>query len=122
MLAVVIGLLALVAGFAGIAFIPRFMLKQGMRRVIVRFQKAGALSPETAKTLPEMRLSNYSDPFGTRFGVRDYRPRAVRLLTQAQIIRYAEEGGVYLSEEDLADSNLRKFARPSQASDSAGSQ
>ncbi len=42
---------------------------------------------------------------------RDYRPYAIRLLGQAEIILGTEEGGLYLSEEKLEGSPVKKFAR-----------
>jgi hypothetical protein len=43
--------------------------------------------------------------------LRDYRPYAVRLLTNTNVIRTTEEGTMYLSEETLEHSPVKRFAR-----------
>jgi hypothetical protein len=108
------GVIAAVLSIAVLAFAmfyaQRFMLRRAVRKVVLQFRKQGAISPATAATLDEFRLLEGS-PFLRMFRLRDYRPYASRLLGQANIIRATEGGRVYLSEEDLAVSSVRKFAR-----------
>lgn len=110
MIPTVVTVLALAVVVAALIFIPRMLLKRAIRTVIARFRKAGATSPETAKTLLDLRLESRG-VFGNFGRVRDYKPMAVRLLGQAEIILGTEEGGTYLSEENLENSSVKKFAR-----------
>jgi hypothetical protein len=44
------------------------------------------------------------------FRMRDYKPYATRLLGQANVIRSTEDGLVYLSEDELEHSPVKRFA------------
>ncbi len=90
--------------------IQRVLLKRAARRVVAMFRAQGATSPKTAASLEELGLGR-STPLSRTFRPRDYRPYAARLLGQAGVIKATEDGRVYLSEEDLAHSFVKKFAR-----------
>jgi len=107
-LAVIILLVVLVGA---VYYIPRFLVGRAVKKVVAIFRKAGATSPQTAKSLDELGLAPKS--YAQRmFRTRDYKPYAARLLGQAEIMRATEEGKVYLSEEALANSpQVKKFAR-----------
>ena len=78
--------------------------------VVARFRAKGALSPEKATSLYELGLEPAD--FMHRIGrTRDYKPQAMRLLSQKNVIRATEDGRVYLSEDELRESPLKKFAR-----------
>ncbi len=91
-------------------YVPRFLMRRAVRSVIALFRRQGATSPDKATTLEELGLVRGS-PFDRMFKVRDYRPYAARLLGQANILRATDEGTVYLSEADLENSPVSKFAR-----------
>jgi hypothetical protein len=81
-----------------------------MRNVILRFRRKGAISPAKATTLYELGLEQRD--FLHRMGrTRDYKPQALRLLSQKNVVRATEDGRVYLSEDELRDSPLKKFAK-----------
>jgi len=94
----------------GLVFLPRFFLRRAVRQVVFLFRERGITSADRAATLEELGLGPKS-MFERMFRMRDYKPYAVRLLGQAQVLRVTEEGRVYLSEETLAGSPLKKFAR-----------
>jgi hypothetical protein len=106
---IVVVILALLALLVVLFFVPRLLTKRAVRKVVARFRKEGATSPETAKTLAEMRLHN-PGALGSMLRFRDYKQYAIRLLGQAQIILGTEEGGVFLSEENLKKSPVNDFA------------
>jgi hypothetical protein len=88
-------------------FIPRFMMMRAISKVISIFLQNSALSDKSAKTIDELGLRPPS--FMQRIGrFRDYKPHAVEMLRRADIIQMTEDGRLYLSEEKLALSKLRK--------------
>jgi hypothetical protein len=107
---ILVSILAIIALFAVLILVPRMMLKRAVRKVVKQFRREGAISPETAKTAAELRLPQ-GGIFAGMGRFRDYRPYAVRLLGQAEIILGTEKGGLYLSEEKLEGSPVKKFAR-----------
>ena len=91
-------------------YVPRLLVKRAVRKVVAQFRERGAISPETATTLAELGL--VQDSFYNRvFRLRNYRPYAVRMLGQAELLRATEEGTVYFSEEAFEHSPVKKFAR-----------
>jgi hypothetical protein len=109
MIPAVVTIVALIVLLAALIIIPRLLLKRAIRKVVARMRKQGATSIDTAKTLDGLGLRN-KGPFGTMFQVRDYRPYAIRLLGQAQILQRTEDGRIFLSEETLAESPVNKYA------------
>lgn len=90
-------------------YVPRYLLRRAIRDVVARFRELGAVSPESAATPQELGLG----PRGvleSTFRMRDYRPYAVRMLAQADIIRPTEDGRIYLSEDELERSPVKRFA------------
>jgi hypothetical protein len=101
-------LLVLGGLIVGATYLSRFLLRKAVRDVVSLFRRQGATSPATAATLEELGLAR--SPFDRIFRLRDYRPTALRLLAQANIIRNAEEGRLYLSEDELKRSRVKEFA------------
>ena len=91
-------------------YVSRFLGLRAVRVVVATFRKQGATDAETAKSLGELGLAP-AGLLGGMFKGRDYRPHALRLLSQAEIIRAAEGGRLYLSERALADSRIKTVAR-----------
>ncbi len=93
----------------GVIYIPRFLLRKATRNVVYLFRRRGATSPTSATTLEQLGLVQRSGL--ERVGrPRDYRPYALRLLAEANVIRATEEGTLYLSEETLQQSPVKGFA------------
>lgn len=91
-------------------YISRFLSLRAVRVVVAAFRKQGATDAESAKSLDELGLAP-AGFLGGMFKGRDYRPHALRLLSQAEIIRAAEGGRFYLSERALEDSRIKTVAR-----------
>ena len=102
--ALLIGLL-----IVGVIYVPRLLLRKATRNVVSLFRRRGATSPASATTLEQLGLVEKRglEKVGR---LRDYRPYALRLLTQANVIRATEEGTLYLSEETLKNSPVKGFA------------
>jgi hypothetical protein len=91
-------------------YVPRFMMRRAVRHVVSMFRKLGATSPTTGTTPEELGLVP-GNPFDRLFRPRDYRPSALLMLKQANIIRTTEEGTLYLSEDELGRSPLKALAK-----------
>lgn len=94
---------------AAAVYLSRYLLKRAVRGVVAVFRAEGATDPERAATLEELGLAR-GGMFDRMFRLRDYRPNALRLLAQANVVRATDAGKVYLSEAQLAGSQVAKFA------------
>jgi hypothetical protein len=100
----------IVAGLAGTMYLRRLLTGRAVRNVVSLFRARGAISPKRAVAAEEIGLVRRKtlDRMG-RF--RDYRPAALDLLGRANVVKLTAEGRLYLSEDELASSRLKKFAR-----------
>ena len=94
-----------IAGIIIVIFVPRFLLKRAITRVIQIFRDHNATSGKNAKTTAELGLNPLS--WSERmFRLRDYKPQALDLLRRADIVQETEGGRLYLSEDKLASSGI----------------
>jgi hypothetical protein len=108
-LTVLVFLLLIVTLILVAFYVPRFMVRRAVRNLVSTFRKLGATSPTTGTTPEELGLA--SGMFDRLFKPRDYRPSALLMLKQANIIRTTEQGTLYLSEEELERSPLKALAK-----------
>ncbi len=104
---VVVIVLLVVVSILGVMLIPQLLIRRAMTSVIRIFRQCGAVGKSSAKTADELGLR----PLGVFDRVmkpRDYKPRALQFLVRANIVRVTEDGKLYLSEENLASSQLQK--------------
>ena len=104
----VIVLLVVLLAFAAF-YISRFLGLRAVRVVVLMFREQGATNAKSAKSLDELGLTP-ARLMGRMFKGRDYRPQALRLLGRAEIIRATEGGKLYLSEQALENSYIKKAA------------
>jgi hypothetical protein len=90
--------------------LSRHLYRKALRDLVSLFRELGATSSVRAAAPDELGLTRGS-PFDRMFRLRDYRPQALRVLGQANIVRATEEGKLYLSEEELERSPVKSFAR-----------
>jgi hypothetical protein len=102
-------LLVMVALLAGAFGISRILMKKALRDMVSLFRKLGAVNAKSAATLETLGLVP-GHVFDRMFRLRDYRPHALRLFLQGDVIRTTEDGRLYLSETELERSTLKKFA------------
>ena len=88
----------------------RYLIRKAVRDVVTLFRRLGATGPESGRTAQEIGLAR-AGMFDGMFKLRDYRPDALLMLGQAKIIKATEDGRFYLSEEDLADSQIKVSCR-----------
>ena len=98
-------ILAIIALF-GLAFlISNWRTKLAISQIMDIFRKANAVGIKNAKTAYELGLE--PKRMYMRLGLRDYKPRALQLLQQADVVKMTGDGKLYLSEETLASSKLK---------------
>ena len=92
-LVVTLILILLLAAF----FLPQLMTSRAIVQVIKIFKKHNAINIKNAKTLQELGLEKKSiwQQMGT---FRDYKPRALQVLVNANIIGMTQEEKFYLNE------------------------
>ncbi len=100
----------LVGALIGASFVSRHLMSTAVRKVITVFRERGAVTPAKALTAQELGLARRGVMEGM-FRMRDYRPNAVQLLARADIVRPTEDGRLYLSEETLAQTRMKDFAK-----------
>ncbi len=105
---IIITILIFVVLLAAIFVIPGWRLKRAMRQVVQIFRRHNATDAKNAKTDDELGLR--PRPFLERmFSLRDYKPYALTVLIRAEVVKQTEDGKLYLSEDKLMDSKLRKY-------------
>ncbi len=100
---VIVVILSIIAWFV----VPNFLTKRAMRKVIKILHSRNVTSAQNAKTPQELGLKPRS-MWENIFMPRDYKPMALKLLIQADIIRETKDGRLYLSKEKLALYDLSK--------------
>ena len=89
-----------VAVFAALFLIPSLMTRRAAFKVIKVFCQADALDAEHARTPDELGL--VPPAFFERLTrPRDYRPHALRLLKDANVVLSTADGKLYLSRREL---------------------
>lgn len=89
--------------------LSRYLLKRAVRQVIRTFRAQGAINPSSAATLDQLGLTPRKF-LENMFKTRDYKPYAVQLLVEADIVRPTPDGRFFLSESELRKSPVRRFA------------
>jgi len=89
-------------------FVPTWMMKRAIPKVIEIFRKSNAIGIQNAKTPDELGLSPKA-MWKRMFGRRDYKPRALDFLVHVKIIQLTDDGRLYLSEPDLANATWLKL-------------
>lgn len=93
---------------AALFFVPGWLLRRAIGQVIRIFRRHNATDAATAMSGGELGLQ--PRPFLRRLmHTRDYKPYALTVMINAGVVQLTEEGKLYLSEEKLANSNLRKL-------------
>ena len=84
-------------------YIPRLMINRAIHSAIHILGRHNAVTIWDAKTIDELGLN--PKPFMEReFKLRDYKPYALQVLRNADIIQTTEDGRLYLDEGKLPTS------------------
>lgn len=106
MTSTVIFILMIGALIAAWLFVPRFMIMRAIPAVIRIFRRRNAVGADNAKAPAELGFRHKSF-VESMFQMRDYKPLALQLLTQANVIKTTADGKLYLSEERLLETRWR---------------
>lgn len=93
---IALGILALLAWF----FVPAWMIKRNIPKVIGIFREKHAIGIQNAKTVEELGLKQKAI-LERMLSRRDWKPKALDLLIQTQIVLITEDGKLYITEESL---------------------
>jgi len=104
---VLLVLVLIVIAFGGGLYIRTFLTRRAIFKVIEIFYEHGALGKSGAKTLQELGLER-PDFFQRMTKPRDYKQNALQILVKEGIISVDEQGRVYMIEEKLDQSLLRR--------------
>ena len=76
-------------------YIMGWKIRQASKRIISDLRRMGALDDESAVELPYIKQSML------RFGLRDYRPKALEYMIQLNLVGFTGEGKYFLIEDNL---------------------
>jgi hypothetical protein len=82
-------------------FLPQFLYRRALKQVVKIFKQHKAFNVDSARTPNDLGLAQRS--FISNMGrLRDYKPRALQLLMDYDVVRKTEDDRVYLVKEKLA--------------------
>jgi len=81
--------------------LPQLLIRRTIPDVIKIFKNHNAIGLKNAKTVEELGLTSQT-LVQRMWKPRDYKPRALQLLLNANIVQMTEDGKLYISEENLA--------------------
>lgn len=81
--------------------LPQLLIGRTIPDVIKIFKNHDAIGLKNAKTVEELGLTSQT-MVQRMWKPRDYKPRALQLLLNANIVQMTEDGKLYISEENLA--------------------
>lgn len=90
----------LILVFISMLVVPGWMVKRNISKVIEIFEITGAIGIENAVTLEELGLVPKTQ-LQRMFRLRDWKPKALDLLVQANVVLMTEDGKLYITEESL---------------------
>jgi hypothetical protein len=80
---------------------------RALRQVVRIFRQHNAIDSKTARTVDELGLRP-PGVFERMMRRRDYKPHALKILVQAEIVKATGDGRLYLSEDKLANIGLER--------------
>ncbi len=100
----------IIASIAAWVFIPNFMAKRAMRKVIVIFRDTNTINAQSAKRADELGIRPQSF-MQTLYMPRDYKPAALKMLIENDIVRETKDGRLYLERARLNEFQISKEIR-----------
>jgi hypothetical protein len=94
-------LLIIILAVLGFIVVPRIRVGRAVKQVVAILERNGALDARSAKTVDELGLR----PPGflqQMLRMRDFKPYALQILMNADVIRETDGGRLYLSRDKLA--------------------
>ena len=102
---IIIGLL--IVGMAAAILLPQWRIRRAVPQVIKIFRKNNATTPQNAQFVDVLGLQKRGILEGM-MRTRDYKPLALDALMKLEIVLMTDDGRIYLAEDILASSPLKR--------------
>jgi hypothetical protein len=98
-------LLIIVLAILGFFVLPQIRIRRAIKQVVAIFERNSALDLRSAKTIDELRLRprTFLEGIGR---IRDFKPYALQILMDAEVICQTDGGRLYLLQDKLAAINI----------------
>ena len=100
-------LLLVILAVLGFWVLPRMRIKRAINQVVAIFEHKNALDVRSAKTIDELGLRPPTF-LQSMIRMRDFKPYALQILMKADVVMETDGGRLYLSQDRLAATNMRK--------------
>jgi hypothetical protein len=98
-------LLIIILAIVGVFVLPRIRIRRAVKQVVAIFERNNALDARSAKTIDELGLR--PPTFLERLmRIRDFKPHALQILMNAEVVRQTDGGRLYLSPDKLVALNI----------------
>lgn len=94
-------LLIILLAIFGFFVLPQIRLRRAIKQVVTTFERNSALDVRSAKTIDELKLKprTFLQGIGR---IRDFKPYALKILMDAEIVCQTDGGRLYLVQDKLS--------------------
>jgi hypothetical protein len=98
-------LLIIILAILGFFVLPQIRIRRAIKQVVAILERNNALDARSAKTMDELRLRprTFLEGIGR---IRDFKPYALQILMNAEVVCQTDGGRLYLLQDKLADINI----------------
>jgi hypothetical protein len=98
-------LLIILLAIFGLFVLPQMRLRRAIKEVVAIFERNNALDAVSAKTIDELKLKprTFLQGMGR---LRDFKPYALRILMDADVVCQTDGGRLYLVRDKLSAVNI----------------
>jgi hypothetical protein len=98
-------LLIIILAILGFFVLPQIRIRRAIKQVVAILERDNALDARSAKTIDELRLRprTFLEGIGR---IRDFKPYALQILMDAEVVCQTDGGRLYLLQDKLADINI----------------
>ncbi len=100
--------LLMVVLLVAVTYASRWLMRRAVRQVLTVLKDQQVTSPADGRSPEELGFAPQSI-LRIHVGLRDYRPYALQLLIRENVVKTTPDGRIYLSEEELERSPLKRF-------------
>jgi len=93
-------LLVVILAILGFFLLPRIRIRRAVNQVVAIFERNNALDVRSAKTTDELGLRPPTFLEGM-LRMRDFKPYALQILMQTEVVRQTDGGRLYLAHDRL---------------------
>ncbi len=92
--------LVVILAILGFFVLPRIRIRRAVSQVVAIFERNSALDVRSAKTIDELGLKTPTFLDGM-LRMRDFKPYALQILMQTEVVRQTDGGRLYLAQDRL---------------------